>query len=475
MKHSSSPLLYQTISERLFQMIHQGTFRAGERIPSVRKLSEQFQVSISTILEAYRLLEDRGIIEARPQSGFYVRPRSWQPPAEPKVSDPPSTPSLVTVGDLVMQVIHAANDPNMIQFGTVVPAPELLPTRQLNRIMSVIGRRQPHKSNSYDFPPGNKSLRIQVARRSIETGCTLTPEDLVTTCGSQEAVSLCLRAVAKPGDIIAIESPTFYGILQAIEQFGMRALEIPTHPREGINLDALRFAIEHKKIKACLFVLNFNNPLGSCMPDENKKKLVSLLNEYDIPLIEDDVYGDLFFGAKRPKVAKAFDNEDRVLLCSSFSKTLAPGYRVGWVAPGKRYKEEIERLKFVSSVATATLPQMAIAEFLENGGYDHYLRKVRRIYAEQIQRMTECITINFPEGTKITRPQGGFVLWVELPGKIDSLLLHKRALKEKINIAPGPLFSPQQKYKNFIRINCGHLWSEKIEQGLMTLGRLAKT
>ena len=288
-----------------------------------------------------------------------------------------------------------------------------------------------------------------------------------------EALNLCLRAVAKAGDIVAIESPAFYGTLQIIESLGMKALEIPADPRDGIILDALAAAIRRQKVKACLFVLNFSNPLGSCMPDANKKELVELLARREIPLIEDDIYGDLCFGEPRPKTAKAYDKQGLVLLSSSFSKTLAPGYRVGWTAPG-RFKPQVESLKFTSSMATVTAPQMAIADFLQSGGYDRYLRKIRRILMTQVQQMSDAVGRYFPAGTKVTRPQGGYVLWVELPRFVDSLDLHRRALQQKISIAPGPIFSAKQKYKNFIRLSCGLPWSEKIDRAVQTLAELTR-
>jgi DNA-binding transcriptional MocR family regulator len=286
-----------------------------------------------------------------------------------------------------------------------------------------------------------------------------------------EALNLCLRAVAKPGDIIAIESPTFYGTLQSVESLGMKALEIPTEPKDGIILEALSAAIRRNPIKACLLVPNFNNPLGSCMPDENKKQLVDLLGRRKIPLIEDDIYGDLCFGPTRPKVAKAYDKKGLVLLCSSFSKTLAPGYRVGWTAPG-RFKAQVESLKFMSSMATVTLPQVAIADFLRSGGYDRYLRRLTRILGVQVQRMSNAIGRYFPKGTKVTRPQGGYVLWIELPRAVDSFALHRKALHEKISIAPGLIFSAKQKYRNFIRLSYAQAWSDKVERAMMTLGQM---
>ncbi len=463
--------LYEQVADRITRLVEGGTLRPGDRVPSVRKLSRQQDVSIATVLQAYRILESQGVIEARPQSGYFVRARLLRLPAEPEMSRPSAAVTKVSLSELVMQVLQATRDPSLVRLGAAIPSPELLPVQQLNRISAAIGRRSPGAGNTYDVPPGHKELRVQIARRNLESGCTLSPDEIVTTCGCQEALNLCLRAVAKPGDTIAIESPTYYGFLQVIESLGMRALEIPTHPRDGVNLEALEMALETHPIKACLFSPTFSNPLGSCMSDADKERLVKLLNAREIPLIEDDIYGDLGFENHRPKTAKAFDRKGLVLLCSSFSKTLAPGYRVGWTAPG-RFKTRVEHLKFVSSVATATLPQMAIAEFLASGGYDHHLRKVRRLYAQKIQRMTQAITKYFPENTRITRPAGGHVLWVELPPHIDSVELYRRALTAKISIAPGPIFSVKHKYQNFIRLNCGNLWSETIENALIKLGQI---
>jgi len=462
--------LYEQVVDRITTLIDRGTLRPGERISSVRKLSSQLRVSVSTVLQAYLLLEDRGFIEARPQSGFYVKLRPRNLPPEPKSSNPSLSATKVGVAELLAKVFEAARNPDFVPLATAIPSPDLLPTKQLNRFMAWVARHRGQQGMQYDFPPGNEALRRQVARRSLDWGCSLSPGDVVTTCGAMEALNLCLRAVANPGDTIAIESPTFYGILQA--SLGMKALEIPTHPRDGIDLEALEHALKKNKVKACLLVPNFNNPLGSCMSDKNKKQLVEMLGRREIPLIEDDVYGDIYFGTVRPKVAKAFDKEGMVLLCSSFSKTIAPGYRVGWVAPG-RFRSQIEHLKSMNTVATATLPQMAVARFLESGGYDRHLRKLRKALATQVQRVILAVSQYFPEGTRVTRPAGGFVLWVELPKRVDSIELYRKALEERISIAPGPIFSAKQKYQNFIRLSCGQLWSERLEQAIMTLGRLA--
>ncbi|WP_245395665.1 aminotransferase-like domain-containing protein [Anthocerotibacter panamensis] len=459
--------LYDQVADRIAQLIQQGVLRPAERIPSVRKLHSQLGVSLSTVLQAYLVLENRGLIEARPQSGYYVKTHPLPP--EPKTSSPPQSATQVSISERVMSVLQAAGDPKIVPLGAAIPGPELFPTLKLNRVLASMARR--HQPNCYDFPSGNKHLRHQVARRSLDWGCGLAQEEIITTCGCTEALNLCLRAVARPGDTIAVESPTYYGILQLIESLGMKALEIPTHPRDGVCLDQLERALKKHAVKACMFALNFNNPLGSCMPDDHKKQLVELLTRHEIPLIEDDLDGDLYFGSTRPAAAKAFDREGLVLLCSSFTKTLAPGYRVGWTAPG-RYRTQVERLKFVTTGETSTLLQVTIAEFLQNGGYDRHLRRIRKAYAQQVQQVTQAICGYFPQGTRVTRPTGGYVLWVELPTPVNALDLYQRALSECISIAPGPIFSASGKYQNFIRLNCGHPWSPALEQGMITLGRL---
>jgi DNA-binding transcriptional MocR family regulator len=464
-------VLYKQVALRISELIEHGTLRPGERVPSVRKYSVQQNVSIATVMQAYRLLEDRGMIEARPQSGYYVRAQRWSPPLEPAMSRPAPRAVSVCVSDLVLQMVKAGRDPKLVRLGATLPSPELYPVVELNRAMASAGRRAPVAANSYDAPPGNQALRVQVARRALEAGCTLAPDDIITTVGATEALNLALRAVAKPGDVIAIESPAFFGILQIIESLGMRVCEIPTYPRDGICLDELEERLEPCGVKACLFTLNFSNPLGSCMPDEKKKRLVRLLAQREIPLIEDDIYGNLTFETTRPKVAKAFDEDGWVLLCDSFTKTLSPGFRVGYVAPG-RFRERVEFLKFVNTSATPSLPQMAIAEFLQTGGYDHHLRKIRRYYAGNVQRMRDTVSRYFPPGTKMTRPTGGMCLWVELSGPVDSLELFHQAMAARISIAPGPLFSAKQKFQNFIRLNCGNPWSDAIEGAIRKLGEL---
>ncbi len=459
---------YEQIADQVIQLIKQGTYAPGKRIPSVRQMSRQQEASISTVLQAYLLLESRGVIESRPQSGFYVRTSADTHLPEPEISSPGLDPSHVNLHDLVMMIMRDSANPNLAQLGAAMPNLELLPTERMNRILSRQARTASRGAHQYNFPPGLEALRLQIARHAVSSGCQFSPNDIVITSGGTEAIDLCLHAVCNPGDIVAIESPMYFGTLQIIEVHGLRALEIPTDPREGISLGALQFAIEHNPIKAVLTISNFSNPLGSLIPDGKKAELVELLARYEIPLIDNDVSGEIYFMEKRPLVTKAFDKKGLVMLCSSFSKDIGPSLRVGWVAPG-RFKNEVEWLKFTVSAATATLPQIAVSEFLESGGYDHHLRRIRREYANNVAMLSQAARRVFPTGTRVTRPSGGFVLWVQLPENIDSLELYSLALQGGITITPGYLFSPTNQFSNFVRLNAA-AWNYPIERALERLG-----
>lgn len=467
-----SSFLYDRLAQTLSQMIEQGVLRPGERLPSVRTLSRRRGVSISTVLQAYRLLEDRGLLEARPQSGYYVRLK--ERPTEPRCSAPPLQPQAVSVGGLVGEVMESVSHPDIVPLGAAVPDAALLPTTQLNQLLARTVRQTEAASSTYQLPLGFAPLRREIARRSLEEDKALVPDEILITAGCLEALSLCLRAVAKAGDTIAVESPAYFGQLQLIESLDMRALEIPTHPRTGIDLGALAAALAEQSVAACVVSPSFQNPFGSRMPEANKERLVGLMRTHNRPLIEDDLYGDLFFAPPRPKTLLAYDPEGTtVLYCNSFSKSLAPGYRVGWVVPG-RWMAAVKRIKYATTIATAGPPQLALAAYLAKGGYDRHLRRLRRIFADNLDRLAQAVGNHFPEGTRVTRPQGGFVLWVELPETVDALALYRTALLEGISIAPGPIFSATGQYQHCIRLSGGYAWSERIASAVARIGTLAK-
>jgi DNA-binding transcriptional MocR family regulator len=467
------PHLYLKVARQIEQQIRKGALRVGDRVPSIRGLRRQQGISASTVLQAYFWLENQGWIEPRPQSGFYVRVPYADLVPEPEIQCKSGAPTDVGVIGVLDEVVSSLADRDRVPLGAASASPSLYPNARLNKIISRIVRDSPAHSASYESPAGLPPLRRQIARRAVGHGCSLSPNDVIVTCGGMEALNLALRAVARPGDVVAIESPTYFAILYMIESLGMKAVEIPTHARTGMDLDALSNAIRKHSVRACITIANGHNPLGFILEDEHKKNLVALLTRHNVPLIEDDIYGDLAFSGVRPKTAKAFDTEGLVLLCSSFSKVLAPGFRVGWIEGG-RFRDAITRLKFISTLGSPSLPQLAIAEFIESGGYDRYLRNLRQTLSQQVQLYSQAVARYFPDGTKISRPAAGYVLWVELPRAIDSWKLYRAANSHKISIVPGVIFSPSGQFGNHIRLSCGHPMSDSIERAIATLGKLCE-
>lgn len=468
-----APLLYEGVADRIQALVARGALRPGARLPSVRAMSAREGVSVATVVHAYTLLESRGVIEARPQSGHYVRRPALAESPEPRAPRATRTASRVTIDEQVASIYRTLADPSIVPLGIAIPSPDLLPYQRLAALLGRVAREGGGRAADYERPEGNLSLRRQIARRAADAGVAVRPEDVIVTVGAMEALHLSLRATTKPGDTVAVEAPTYYGIWRMLASLGLRAVEIPVHPSTGLDLAALEAALGAHPIRACLVTPNFNNPTGARMSDDAKAELVRLLARRDVPLVEDDIYGELAFDGTRHKPAKAWDTRGQVLLCASFSKTLAPGYRIGWVMPGA-YHDRVEALKFAQSIATPTVTQLAVAAFLEDGGYARHLRRLRTALADQVRAATECITETFPPGTRVSRPNGGLVLWIELPPRVSGLALHEAALARRISVAPGPLFSStSSRFGGFLRVSCGAPIVGETARAIRTLGALA--
>ena len=451
-------------------MIADGRLRPGDRLPSVRQARERRGISASTVFQAYQLLEREGLIVARPQSGFYVD----LPPAE-RVATPKKSAGVeaaqVQVSDLVFHVLEQVRSRGTAPLGSAFPGPDLFPLGKLARA----GARGMHAMDPGSIvehlSPGHPRLIEEIELRYRIDGVSVGAEEIVVTNGALEGLNASLQIVTQPGDTVVVESPAFYASLQAIERLGLKALPVSTCAVTGIDLDALEMALRTEKVAACWIMPSFQNPTGALMPEARRRDLVALLAQHAVPLIEDDVYGELYFGSQRPKPAKAFDAQGTVLHCGSFSKTLAPGYRVGWVAAG-RYASQIKRHTLMTTMSASLPAQTALIQFLQAGGYERHLRRLRgSLHA----RMTAASTVaesSFPKGTRISRPRGGYFLWIELPDAMDAMALNALALKSRIGVAPGHLFSPDQRFSNCLRINVGHE-APAVLPALRRLGGLA--
>jgi DNA-binding transcriptional MocR family regulator len=463
--------LYRQVIDLISENIDSGTLMPGDRLPSLRRMSERIGVSIPTVRQAYIELERQRRVESRPQSGFYVRNATVNDLVRPAPEFRPSNrPVPVSGRSLMDRVYDALYQPDVVPFGIANPCMAKPAAKALHRAMKRVIARAVERSLSYAPTLGEPGLRRQIAYRYLDTvGSMVDPDNICITNGAQEALLLALRAVATKGDVIAVESPTYHGLLELIDSLGMLAIEVETCPEEGVMLDSLQKTLDAHPVKVCMFSTTLNNPLGVSMPQEIREQLVKIIDERDVVLIEDDVYGDLLFDGHRPRPADTLSRSGRVLTCGSFSKTAAPGYRIGWLIAGK-YLDEINRLKRSFSCSSGLLQQLTLAEFMANGDYDRYLKTLRPVLQCNAERMSAVVAQSFPAETRTSKPVGGSVLWLELPQHVDSVVLFEEAISAGISIAPGPLFAPCGRYQNFIRLSFGHPWSDEIEQSLTWLG-----
>jgi DNA-binding transcriptional MocR family regulator len=468
---SDDSFVYEQLIAEISQLVAIGTLRPGDRLPSVRQMSGQRSVSIPTVLKAYSVLEARRIIGARPKSGFYVLSQGESRAPKPAASPLLPVSGEVTTSDLIMRCLEMVADPTLIPLGTALPDPDLLPGVALARSLGRVARRSATLRGPADLgPSGALPLRHEIARRAARAGSTVTADDVVVTCGCAEAITLCLRALTRPGDTVAVESPTYFGTLQAIKALGLRALEIPVDPETGISLEVLGAALERGGVAAIVVTPTVHNPLGSVMPDDNKRRLVELLATHGVPAVEDDTYGDLSFAADRPRSLQSFDRRGLVLYCGSFSKTLAPTYRLGWTIP-RDHRDLVLNLKLSTTVATSVPTQLAIADYLAAGGYDAYLRRLRRTFETNVDRVIFELRARLG-GARVTRPAGGYLLWVQLPEGVDTVEVQRTAIARGLSVAPGPAFSASGSYSNYVRINAGYRWSERTGDAIDVLATL---
>ncbi len=462
---------YQRLAQQINEQIDLGVWQPGDRLPSLREQVVSSGMSFMTVSHAYQMLESQGRILARPQSGYYVAPR-----AVTKQSAPPAqvmSDEAVDINTYIFEVLQASREASVLPFASAFPDPHLFPLRQLNRSLAQVSKTASAMSVIENLPPGNRELRHAIARRYALQGIPVSPDEIVITAGALEALNLSLQAVTQPGDWVIVENPCFYGALQALERLRLKALSVASDVKEGIDLDALARALKEYPVKACWLMTNSQNPLGFTLSAGKKARLVALLAEHNVVLIEDDVYSELYFGREKPLPAKAWDRHDRVLHCSSFSKCLVPGFRIGWVAAG-RHAQRIQHLQLMSTLSTSSPMQLALVDYLSTRRYDTHLRRLRRQLAERKHLAWQSMLRYFPAEVKIHHNDSGYFLWLELPASLDAGELGERALAHQISIAPGKMFSTSNAWRPFFRFNTSWGWGEKEEQAVRTLGELIR-
>ncbi len=462
--------LYQQIADQLYTQITSGQLPVGSRLLSIREASVQYSASINTIRRAYELLEDRRVVQVHPKSGYEVTgllPTGKQRPS----SQPTSGKACVVRTSIPVRLNSAVSDGPVPTLGPAVQSPELMPMTEINRLITQVSRYYPERCHSYAAPPGALELRQAIAARLGEINIQATADEILITSGAKEAVYLSIKAATQPGDLVAVESPAYYALLEVLSSLNLKAIEIATDAEAGLNLDQLEHVLTKHDVKALVLCSNYSNPQGYTMSDPRKQAVYDMIQRHDILLIEDDVYGDLCFSPPRPKAFKSFDRDGRVMYCGSFSKTISPGLRLGWAIPGQLYSK-VELLKLVVNQTTAMLPQLVVAEFLSSGGYDRHLRSIRSRLAKQCSQALQSIETHLPESVKVSTPSGGHVLWLELAKSVNAVELSEQALLQGIQIAPGPIFSASGGFQNYFRINTGFPWTAELDQQIARLGKL---
>lgn len=462
---------YEALAENIEAAIHSGIYPLGARLPSIRQIGQRHGVSITTVMQAYGRLEEQGLIETRPKSGHFVS----QPIEEIQVlpcTRPRQQPGEVTIAQLAMDVVASNSNPQVVPLAAAIPGPSTLPLGELAKCHARAARMIRDRAAEYEAPMGTPELRAAISRKIVGLGCNENPDNIIITNGAQEALVLALGSVTKPGDIVAIESPTYFGVIQALEALNLRALEIPTDPRRGIDLNALESAIRKYPVKACSLMPNLQNPLGFKMSDADKEHLVRLLARHDIPLVEDGVFGALSASSPLPSAAKSFDKAGNVIYCSSFSKTVSAALRIGWLVPG-RYRDQIIRRKFLLNFTSPTVTQLALAEFLKGNRYRRVTQAAALAYQNRLRIMRKEVVNSFPRGSTFSIPQGGYYLWVKLPDYIDAGQLQERAFAQGISFAPGKLFARTREYNNSLRLSVAAIEMDNVKEAVARLGAIA--
>jgi len=459
---------YQQLAVLFKQQIQQKTWRAGEKLPSVRVTSRCHSLSNGTVLQAYQLLESQGWIVAKPQSGFFVAADVERP----EVIETTTSINPVSINDALFDFLKSQTRQESLKFGSAFPGPSLFPLQVLNRSLASAGRKSNPNVVLDNMPPGNEALRRLIAQRYIQQGIPISHQDVVITSGALEALNLSLQAVSEPGDTVVIETPTFYGARQAVERLGLKAITVPVDAKSGMSVEHLESIFSQHDVKACWLMSNFQNPTGTSMSEGKKRKVVELARQHNVYLIEDDVYAELYYSEQKPSSLKTYDfasMDERVLHCGSLSKSLCPGFRLGWVVT-RRYNQDVQKLQLLSTLSGSAPIQQGVAHYLQNDSYDNHLRKLRRTLLKRQQWMINELKRHLPE-VEFEVPSGGYFIWLKLPKGVSSEDVYQNLKQHNILIAPEALFAQSFAQAGYIRLNTSLADQEQLSNAIVKMSQ----
>ena len=455
----------EQLAHNIRVLIENQTFTAQQKLPSLRDQAADSGLSLMTVMNAYQSLEAQGLIYAREKSGYFVSPHNHT------FSSPTTAVKLhqdVSINSLVFQYLKSIQSKTILPLGSAFPADDLVCSKKLIQIMAQLAREPNSYTQHESLPPGKLALRQLIAQRYNMHGVKTHADDIVITSGCLDALNLALQAVAQAGDYIVLQQHIFYGAWQAAERLGLKVITLPEHPIHGFDLDAFEKILQQYPIKVCWFMLNSHNPIGFNVSNEIKAKIATLIHEYQVYLIEDDVYEELYFSSTRPLPMKYFDHDNWVLHCSSFSKTLGASFRLGWVHAGS-FSAKIQHLQLMSTISANSLLQQALVEFISKHHYEKHLRQLRKNLEKQKKLFFKYLEQNLPKGCEIYYYHSGYFLWIKLPPQLASMNIYQALIERNIAIAPSPLFCVFSEQRQGLRLNCSFAWTAEIQQALQCM------
>lgn len=464
---------YEKVFTDLHNAILNGIFLPLAKLPSLRTSSIKYNCGVSVIIQAYGKLESIGLITSIEKSGYIVCSDSVMPMPTPENANHTLLPNISKANTMTSEIMDMAMDKTILPFGAAIPDETIMATKKLTMYIRRKIQYCPELLTCYTPAAGSLNLRQEIVKYMFNKGVYINADDIVITNGCAEALYLSLKLTTSPGDTVAIETPTYFSLISMLEELKLRAIEIPTKADKGLDIGNLKKTLENCKIKSLVFSSTFQNPLCSIMDSSALKELYNLSIAHGFNLIEDDIYGDCSFDKKSYKPLKSMDKKNNVIYCSSFSKTLSSGIRIGWVIPGTRL-DQFKESKQISCLGGPAVLQEALAEFFRDGCYDLHLKKFRKKIYSQTYGIRKLIEKYFPTGTKVTSPKGGYFLWVEFPKGLNAYTLYSMAYENKIGIVPGPVFSLSENYRNCIRLSCATPITPEIIGGVRKLGELAE-
>ncbi|AZA76891.1 PLP-dependent aminotransferase family protein [Chryseobacterium sp. G0186] len=440
--------IYEVFTKIIEEQIRNGIFQPKDRLPSVREIKERYNISTSSVQSGFESLVIKGLIESVPRSGYFVSQITEEPISKMKMKLPQVVRDEVFMKNVMLTSKRSSEHRS---FNNTVPGDLLIPQKLILRTMQEVIREKGASLLRYYPSNGLEALRKQIARHMGMHGCQLNPDELIITDGALQALTIALSSVTKAGDIVAVDSPCVFSILEVIANLGLKVVEIPVHYRSGFDTEYFRKICAENKISALVVTPNFHNPTGIMMSDATKKELVGIAETYELCIIENDLYSDLYFEEKRPSCIKNFDKKGLVMTYSSFSKTLAPGIRLGWLYAGSFYSKA-ERTKFALGRSVSPIYQELITQLLQDNKYERHLRSFRKKMSQQAFQLLEVLRKHFPEDSYFHKPQGGYSIWGQMPGNMDMLKFYQYCEEHQVLFTPGGTFSMTDQYSHHFRI-----------------------